>query len=488
MLGQKLVGKIPFPCRGEAGRAFYRASFPANATTHRHERCARTVVLISHEVTLPRELEHFCARFQLAFPTPEERRFIVEKVATEWTKTYGGKVKTDRKSFDLLVENLAGLSTGDTERLARKVIFDDGALLPSDLPAVMQAKYDLLNRAVEIIRDRFAFYHVQVFLIDDSRDYAYLQASTGEIGEQLLARGHRLRLDSNSVIGRVSLAGEPIIARDSDSGHAFNELLPDTRSELAIPIKDSDGIIGSLDVQSRLSNAFTANEIRVLNVIANQLATAIRNARLFENQAHSLRENKRLFIESETNLREIQRLNRQLTRQAWTDYLKMDRRITGVTLEGQGFSNKADWTPEMMESGQRRRPIKGNMEGQRKVAVPIELRGEVVGAIEIELPKIDDEESTIDMIQAISQRLAVSLDNARLFEETQEATAQEQRVGELVSRYQSANTVDDLLQITLEGLIETLGADAGSIRLGRLPELDIAPDAEPNGHSQNGGA
>jgi GAF domain-containing protein len=347
---------------------------------------------------------------------------------------------------------------------------------------------DLLNRAVEIIRDRFAFYHVQVFLIDDSRDYAYLQASTGEIGEQLLARGHRLRLDSNSVIGRVSLAGEPIIARDSDSGHAFNELLPDTRSELAIPIKDSDGIIGALDVQSRLSNAFTANEIRVLNVIANQLATAIRNARLFENQAHSLRENKRLFIESETNLREIQRLNRQLTRQAWTDYLKMDRRITGVTLEGQGFSNKAEWSPEMVESGQRRRPIKANTEGQRKVAVPIELRGEVVGAIEIELPKFDDEESTIDMIQAISQRLAVSLDNARLFEETQEATAQEQRVGELVSRYQSANTVDDLLQITLEGLIETLGADAGSIRLGRLPELDIAPDAEPNGHSHNGGA
>jgi GAF domain-containing protein len=345
---------------------------------------------------------------------------------------------------------------------------------------------DLLKRAVEIVRDRFAFYHVQIFLIDDSRDYAYLQASTGEIGEQLMARGHRLRLDSHSVIGRVSLSGEPIIARDSDSGHAFNELLPDTRSELAIPIKDSDGIIGALDVQSRLSNAFTANEIRVLNVIANQLATAIRNARLFETQAHSLRENKRLFIESETNLREIQRLNRQLTRQAWADYLKMDRRITGVTLEGQGFSNKAEWTSEMVESGQRRRPIKANVDGQRKVAVPIELRGEVVGAIEIELPKIDDEESTIDMIQAISQRLAVSLDNARLFEETQEATAQEQRVGELVSRYQSANTVDDLLQITLEGLIETLGADAGSIRLGRLPD-DDTPDAESNGISFNGG-
>lgn len=112
-----------------------------------HDRCARTVVLISHEIVLPRELEHFCARFQLSFPTPDERRLIVETIASEWTKTHGGKVKTDRKSFDLLVENLAGLSVGDTQRLARKVIFDDGALLPSDLPAVMQAKYDLLNRS-----------------------------------------------------------------------------------------------------------------------------------------------------------------------------------------------------------------------------------------------------------------------------------------------------------------------------------------------------
>ncbi len=111
-----------------------------------YARCARTVVLISHEISLPRELEHFSAKFKLAFPNREERRLIVEKVASDWAKAHGGKVKTDRKSFDLLVENLAGLSTGDTERLARKVIFDDGALLPSDLPAVMQAKYELFNR------------------------------------------------------------------------------------------------------------------------------------------------------------------------------------------------------------------------------------------------------------------------------------------------------------------------------------------------------
>lgn len=111
-----------------------------------YARLPRTVVLISHEIQLPRELDHLSARFTVAFPSREERREIVERVAADWARAHGQRVKTDRKSFELLLENLHGLSTGDTERIARKVIFDDGALLPSDLPAVMQAKYELLNR------------------------------------------------------------------------------------------------------------------------------------------------------------------------------------------------------------------------------------------------------------------------------------------------------------------------------------------------------
>jgi len=111
-----------------------------------YDRTARTIVLISAEILLPRELEHLAARFQLAFPDRGERRAIIEKVAGDWTRTHGDKVRTDRKSFELLIENLAGLSVGDTERLARKAIFNDGALMPSDLPGVMQAKYELLNR------------------------------------------------------------------------------------------------------------------------------------------------------------------------------------------------------------------------------------------------------------------------------------------------------------------------------------------------------
>lgn len=350
----------------------------------------------------------------------------------------------------------------------------------------------LLSHAVEIIRDRFGYYHVQVFLIDEDRQYAILRASTGDVGERMLARGHRLPVDAASIIGRVAQAAEPIVARDTrnDPYHSTNELLPNTRSELALPITDGQEVLGALDVQSTQANAFKEEEVQALQLIATQLATAIRNSRLFEAQARSVEENKRLFIESETNLREIQRLNRQLTRQAWSDYLQTERGVRSITLAGRDFVNEDDWTPRMIEARRRRRPISEKMDDKIITAVPIELRGEVVGVVEIESPATQDSDDLREMMQTVSQRLAISIENARLFEETQETTAQEQRVGEIVAQYQSAETVDELLKVTLKGLAETLGAQEGSIRLGDVSSAasPTTDGASSNGHHSKGGS
>ena len=113
-----------------------------------YEQVARTVVLLSDALDLPRELEPFSARFEVSVPGRDERRALVESVAQEWAAANpGARVKADRRALELLVENLGGLTIGDTRRLARKAIFDDGALSHDDLPATMQAKYDLLNRS-----------------------------------------------------------------------------------------------------------------------------------------------------------------------------------------------------------------------------------------------------------------------------------------------------------------------------------------------------
>lgn len=333
---------------------------------------------------------------------------------------------------------------------------------------------ELLGQSIELIRKRFDFYHVQVFLLNATRDQAVLVASTGEVGRRLLARQHRLAVGSQSVIGQVTLRGEPVITSDTDrdSLHARNELLPDTRSELALPILDGDEIIGALDVQSTRVDAFSQDDVRALEITANLLATAIRNARLFEAQKQTAEENERLLRRAEENLREIERLNQQLTGASWQSYMKTEAKASGVTLQGNDIVPDSAWTPELITAGMERRPVTTEVSGKSIVAVPVILRGEVIGAIEVEAGKNVPDAETVDMVQAVAQRLALSLDNARLFEEAQSTTAQEHYINDIVGRYQTVNSVDDLLRITLTELSESLGAQRGAIRLGRFQNGD----------------
>lgn len=349
---------------------------------------------------------------------------------------------------------------------------------------------EIFTRAVELIRDRFAFYHVQIFLVDDERKFARLVASTGEIGQKLMARGHRLAVGSQSVIGRVTQIGETVVASDTDKDptHAVNELLPNTRSELALPIIDGQRIIGALDVQSTRRDAFTPGDVQALQVMTAQLATVIRNARLFEQQENSVQMNQRLLLEARTNLREIQRLNSQLSKKAWDEYLENTESSVGIKLEANNFDSSVEWTPEMIQAVQDQRPV-SRVEGTSHItAIPITLRGEVLGAIEVAAEDMRETE-LVEMVQAVAQNLAISLDGARLFEEAQEAAAQEQRINAIVERYQAAATVDDLLKITVDELGKTLGSDQAAIRVGALdqPNSKNSPLARQNG-KLNGGS
>ena len=335
----------------------------------------------------------------------------------------------------------------------------------------------LLPRAVELIQERFGFYHVQVFLLDETNEYASLSASTGATGQKLLERRHRLAVGSKSVIGQVTLTSKPVVARDTDAIYYRNELLPNTRAELALPVMDGDKMIGVLDVQSRRVDAFEAEAVQALQVMANLLGTSIRNARFFEQQDLNARESRRLFLESETNLREIQRLNQQLTNQGWENYLRNRRQINGVTLDQELIVADDKWSDILVKASQTRQAVTESSNGTGVIAVPVMLGSEVIGAIEVESGS-GRENETIEMVKAVAQRLALSLDKARLYEESQEATAQEQRINEIVARYQTVSSVDDLLQITLSELSDSLGAKRGAIRLG------VGMNSSLNGESQ----
>jgi len=157
---------------------------------------------------------------------------------------------------------------------------------------------NLLTETVEQIREQFdLIYHAQVFLIDDAKTKAILRASTGDVGQRLIDQKHFLPVGSPSVIGSVTKTGEPTLVGDATSSgavHHKNELLPDTRTELALPLRTSEGIIGALDVQSTQAEAFGESEIETLQKLADQIAIAVENARLYAEAQEETRRAKTL--------------------------------------------------------------------------------------------------------------------------------------------------------------------------------------------------
>ena len=153
----------------------------------------------------------------------------------------------------------------------------------------------LLKRAVDLIRERFGFYHATVFLLDDRGEYAEARAATGEAGRVMLRSGHKLRVGSQSVVGQTAARGEPVVVNDvrSDPVHRPNPLLPETLAEAGFPLRVGDRVIGVLDVQSKDTFAFTPDDVQVLQLLADQLAVAVENARAYELARRALQDMRR---------------------------------------------------------------------------------------------------------------------------------------------------------------------------------------------------
>ncbi len=160
----------------------------------------------------------------------------------------------------------------------------------------------LLNRIVNLIKDRFDFYHCSIFLMDEANEYAVVRESTGEAGNEMKHRNHKLAVGSKSVIGTCTATGEPAIVNDVKNSSSYypNPLLPATNSELGLPLKIGDKVIGAIDLQSIHRDAFDENELKVLQILADQVAVAVDNAQAYELSQQAIEE-----------LREIDRVKGQ---------------------------------------------------------------------------------------------------------------------------------------------------------------------------------
>ncbi|MCA9913721.1 MAG: GAF domain-containing protein, partial [Anaerolineae bacterium] len=331
--------------------------------------------------------------------------------------------------------------------------------------------------AVEAIQQNFGAEHVQIFLLsDDGADLRFV-AGTGAGEMNLLSSLYAVPMSSGSALARSAKTREVIVVRGTSAQQEHQrsslDFLPTSRSEFIFPVRDQEITLGVIDVQNSRDELISELNVKAMQILINQFSAALQNARLFHEQEEGMLENKRLFLEAQARLRENEQLNQRLTRDLWSQYLSASRRATGIMLDDDTLQVEGQWTQRMLEASRRKRIVRETQKDQQSIALPIELRGEVIGALEIETSSHADYDSTGELMRAVSQRLANSLETARLFEVERDASVQEQRLSDLVTQYQSAATVDELLQITLTELATTLGAEEGSIRLGLMDQVDL---------------
>lgn len=301
---------------------------------------------------------------------------------------------------------------------------------------------ELLPHITTMISENFGFYHVSIFLIDEANEYAVLSATNSDGGRKMLDRKHRLRVGEQGIVGKVTSTGQPRVAMDVGTDAVFfnNPELPDTHSEMALPLKSGDYIIGALDVQSKETNAFTEEDIQMLSLLASQVSLAIENARLFD--------------ETRNALAKAETVSRQFTREAW-GRLHVEQNLLGYRYNIAGAS-ALEKPVELSASGN------GQDNGEQTetglVVVPIELRGETIGKLLVQSPAGTLGQDQIDIIKAVAERVALSAENARLFEETTRRAERERLVSDITGKIRSVNDPQSMIQTAMDELRKVLGA------------------------------
>lgn len=328
----------------------------------------------------------------------------------------------------------------------------------SEAIAQLQDPGEVLPVTTRLIGEFFGFYHVGVFLIDSAREYAVLQAANSEGGKRMLDRNHRLKFGFG-VVGYSAQTGIPRIALDvgADAVYFDNPDLPKTRSEAALPMKIRGVTIGILDVQSTESGAFSNEDLQTLTALANQVAISL--------------ENTKLLSETRAALLQVQDIYDEFTRAEWS------RTVTKAEQPGFRFNagriemmEKALPNPEVLEAIKKGEIIAGGTNGsterQNTIAVPVKVRGEVIGVIHVE--SNDDSkawlESDVSLVAAVAERAAFALENARLFQDARRRAAKEQTISEASARISSANDIENILHTTAAELERVLGGSEILIR------------------------
>ncbi len=374
-----------------------------------------------------------------------------------WTQELEGRVEARTRE---LAET--------TEQMRRRAVQLQASGEVAHAIASVRDLDELLTDVTRLISERFGWYHVGIFLVDDQGEYAVLHAANSRGGRRMLERGHRLQVGQVGIVGSVTGSGEPRIALDvgEDAVYFDNPDLPETRSEMALPLMVGDRVIGALDVQSREAAAYDEEDVLILSNLADQVAVAIENARLFE--------------QTQRALEEVQKLHRQYVTREWTGVTEREQDLV-YEYRRAGLPPLADLVPPEMELALSQRDVvalsdlaeldgdNGHGDGTARAALaaPIKLRDEVIGVLDLQeadAPRqwTDDE---VALVRAISDQVALALENARLLEAEQQQRQAAEALREAAIVLSSTLEFDQLMQTILDQIARVIPSDARNLML-----------------------
>jgi nitrate/nitrite-specific signal transduction histidine kinase len=404
------------------------------------------------------------------------------------------------EGFNSMADELAGMVDSLEQRVATRTAelerhtryLEASANVNRAVTSILDVD-DLIRQVVGLIRERFELYYVGLFLVDETHTWVVLRAGTGEAGEAMLARGHRIRI-GEGMIGWSVANARPRVALQAgeDAVRLATAELPDTRSEAALPLRSRGQVLGAITVQSSQVSAFDEDTITVLQSMADQVAVALDNARL--------------LAESQDALERLNRLYGETIREGWAEVFSQRADLGySVNMEGGVQTVTSEWRPLMLQAFQQGRSVLQNVEGslhlsaepgdERQqqtgdqqtgrtfgdlgspgdavVAVPVVVRNQVLGVMEFRKHMQEGVAESggwtseeISLLETLCEQLGLALERARLYQDTQVSAARARLVAEMSARIRETLDLDVILQTAVREIGESLDIAEVEIRMG----------------------
>ncbi len=335
------------------------------------------------------------------------------------------------ESFNQMTERLRHLIATLEERIYERTRALETSIGISSQLITIRDQNQLLRFVVEEIQKEFNFYHTHIYLLEKTTNELVMAEGSGEVAKELKARNHRLKV-GQGIVGTVAARNESVLSNNvfKDPHFVRNPLLPHTKSELAVPLRKGQELLGVLDLQSDEFDRFRYADMSLMQAIANQTAIALDNIRLLS--------------EMENALREVEHLNRRLTGEVWEDFLEEISARGIYYSHGRQEPLQGDrlvLLPPMKDAVKKQKVVVQTRPGngappQAELGIPLVVRGQVIGALGLKRENapewLPDE---IDVLQAIATQLAQALDNARLTLEQEKTIVQLKDIDRLKSEF-----------------------------------------------------